>query len=159
MLKGNLIMLSPDVFTALTESEPLKTIVLLAFLFGLFDTVLKGKLNRLIDYLVRFLVRAIPLIVAKIKLETRSHFSAIPAPSPLTRKISAWGMVVVEVLFSALMTVYGMVFMILTAMLLLKDDPSMIKVLIGGLMGVLMLLIAYYYRAGAHKTARDNNLL
>lgn len=152
-------MLSYDIFTILTKNETLKTIVISILVFGLGDKMLKGKLNQLIDYLVLAIVKGIPLIIAKFRQESIDHFNAIPAPSPLTRKLLAWGTVIVNVLFSALMTVYGMVFLILTAMILLKAEPSLPKVLVGGLIGGVLLFIAYYYRAGAYKTARANDLL
>lgn len=147
-----------DVLIQFISQEPYKTIVPAILVFGLLDKVLKGKLNYLIQQISHFLARCIRIIVIRLKHGSSEYFSAAPKLTHRQQKVFAWGTIFVDVLFSAFMTIQGMVFMMLSIAIINRAEPSIFKFFVGMIFGVLFCAIAYFYRAGAHKTAKDNNI-
>lgn len=147
-----------DLLNQFISNEPYRNIVPAILVFGLLDMVLKGKLNKLVQKAPGFLVNVARIITIRLKRESAEYFSAVPKPTPKQKKIFAWGTILFDVLFSAVMTIQGMVFMMLSVLVLNREEPSMFKFLLGMGFGVIFCAIAYFYRAGAHKTARDNDI-
>jgi hypothetical protein len=147
-----------DLLIQFISQEPYRTIVPVILVFGLLDKVLKGKLNNLIQQSPSFIIRCARIIAIRLKQESSEHFSAIPKLTHRQQKIFAWGTILVDVLFSSFMTIQGIVFMLLSVAIINRDEPSVFKFLAGMAIGILFCAIAYFYRAGAHKTARDNNI-
>lgn len=148
-------MTTQELILQLIAYDILKPIMPFILLAMFIDTYFrKNKIYQTVKYLGRKAYSLTGTFLKWAKTELKEHYEEVTPPSERTRKIASWFLIIVETLITTWMLLYAIC---ITALLIL-NPPSTGKFLIGMAFVSCLFFFASFYRAGAYKTAKQNQI-
>jgi hypothetical protein len=143
-----------DAIINLIPSENVKAVVIL---FLLSSKGFKEKLFKCVAWAFKQIIKYLPKLRNKLARELAELKDAMPEEDEQSKKISAWGMMIIYVLYAAIMGTYMGAF-IFKLLFTNHRELTFFKILMMIALITFFGCIAWFYRATAHKVANDNGI-
>jgi hypothetical protein len=147
-----------ELLNSMPALDFMKTVLAWILIIGVFDKVSKGRILKLTDWAIKKFTQLIKIFGSNIAAEFKDIRILMPSPTPNQLKVFAWGNIVIFVLLSSALNIYGLIFLILSSYIAFFENTVVWKFLLGESIGVLFFVLGWLYKGYAYKAAKDGGI-